>query len=258
MSHLNNTNSDRQYSHSEDLRDDGATRGTHRHPGRASGVVPTPPRRARSARTPVGEDRPLEPPVRSPRSARAVLGHRQPDEPHVPHAWPQGRPLLRRGAPRPLRVPRDPRRESRRRLPLREVQGPPAGALRARGRAVSPEPGREPPDPGPGGPGRSPPAGGRQAEHRRIGCRHRAGGLEGAARIGARSPGPWSGRHGARAGVRRADWGRDRPRRGAGRRVPLRDPHRARRRGRVQPLPGRHLPDAGGRVPAGRRARRVG
>ena len=40
------------------------------------------------------------------------------------------------------------------------------------------------------------------------------------------------------------DGGRDRAHRGAGRGVSLRDPHRARCPGRVQPVPGRHLPDA--------------
>ena len=66
------------------------------------------------------------------------------------------------------------------RLSLREVQGAPAGALRARGGALSAEHGREPSDPGARRARRAPPAGGRQAERRRIGRGHRAGRLEGA------------------------------------------------------------------------------
>ena len=132
---------------------------SHRHPGRAPGVVAAASRRARPARASLGEDRPLDPRLRPAGPPRPPLGHREPDEPLLPHARTQGRALLRGGAPGPLRVPRDPGRQSRRRLSLREVQGAPARAVRAGGRPLSAEPRREPPDPGAGGARQAPPAG---------------------------------------------------------------------------------------------------
>ncbi|MBI2215753.1 MAG: hypothetical protein HYU51_00500 [Candidatus Rokubacteria bacterium] len=79
----------------------------------------------------MGEDRPLEPRLRPPRPNPPLLRHREPDEPVLAHARPLGGPVLRGGAARALRVARHSGHQSRRGLPVREVQGAPGRAVRA-------------------------------------------------------------------------------------------------------------------------------
>src|SRR4029453_10621008 len=102
-------------------------------------------RRAHPTGAPVGEDRSLQPRLRSTGPPIAVLGDRQPPEPLVAHPRTHGGALLRRVAARPRRVPWDPSDQPGGGLPLREVQGSPARALRAAARALSACNGREPP-----------------------------------------------------------------------------------------------------------------
>ena len=210
---------------------------THRDSGRAPGLVQPSDRRAGSPPTAVREGRSLQSRLRSARPGPPLLRDREPHEPVVGHPRARAvcssmprrcstttpRSACRSSTPSPPTAARSRRRSSSIYIERAGGRYPRTLVVNHRDKILKaldqdPLPARG------------------QAECRRLGGGHRplrlARGSGGRPRGSRLRPG----RNRARAGVPRIGRGGDRAGRGHGRPVPVRDPHRPRAAGRLQPV----------------------